>query len=140
MADKKPDWVEPAEDPKSFEKIKKMLDDNSIKYEINKHAPVKTSEEAAEVRGVSLASGAKAMVLKDTGKKLALEGVPFYLAVLSASTRFSSKAFKKMINCKSLRFATPEEVFQTTGCLSGAVSPFGKIFGLPVWVDRSLSK
>jgi prolyl-tRNA editing enzyme YbaK/EbsC (Cys-tRNA(Pro) deacylase) len=80
------------------------------------------------------------MVLKDTGKKLALEGVPFYLAVLSASTRFSSKAFKKMINCKSLRFATPEEVLQTTGSLSGAVSPFGKIFGLPVWVDRSLSK
>ena len=99
-----------------------------------------TCEEAAEVRGVSLDSGAKAMVLKDTGKKLALEGVPFYLAVLSASKRFNSKAFKKIINCKSLRFATPEEVFATTGCLPGAVPPFGKLFGVPVWVDRSLSK
>lgn len=66
-----------------------------------------TSEEAATVRGVSLASGAKAMLIKDSGKTLTLEGVPFYLAVMSASTRFSSKQFKKIINCKNIRFATP---------------------------------
>ena len=107
MADKKDDWVEPAENPASFEKIKAFLGEKKVKFNITEHKAVRTSEEAAEVRGVSLASGAKAMVLKDTGKKLALEGVPFYLAVLSASNRFSSKAFKKMINCKSLRFATP---------------------------------
>jgi len=80
------------------------------------------------------------MLLKDTGKKLSLEGVPFYLAVLSASKRFSSKAFKKIISCKSVRFATPEEVFTVTGSLPGAVSPFGRVFNIPVWVDRSLSK
>ena len=99
-----------------------------------------TCEEASEVRGVSLDSGAKAMLLKDTGKKLATEGVSYYLAVLSASKRFSSKQFKKIISCKSVRFATPEEVFTTTGCLPGAVPPFGKLFGVPVWVDRSLGK
>jgi len=140
MTDEKSTWVEPEENPASFEKIKALLDGEKIKYDLTEHKVVMTCEEAAEVRGVSLDSGAKAMVLKDTGKKLALEGVPFYLAVLSASKRFNSKAFKKIINCKSLRFATPEEVFQTTGCLPGAVPPFGKIFGVPVWVDRSLSK
>jgi prolyl-tRNA editing enzyme YbaK/EbsC (Cys-tRNA(Pro) deacylase) len=31
------------------------------------------------------------MLIKDCGKKLTIEGVPFYLAVLSASNRFSSK-------------------------------------------------
>lgn len=66
-----------------------------------------TSEEAATVRGVSLASGAKAMLIKDSGKTLTLEGVPYYLAVMSASTRFSSKQFKKIINCKNIRFASP---------------------------------
>jgi Ala-tRNA(Pro) deacylase len=84
-----------------------MLDGAKIKYDLSEHKAVKTSEEAAEVRGVSLASGAKAMLLKDTGKKLALDGVPFYMAIVSASCRFSSKTFKKLINCKSLRFATP---------------------------------
>ena len=140
MDDKKEEWVEPAESPDSFEKIKAFLEQQKVKFEMTTHEPVRTSEEAAKVRGVSLASGAKAMILKDTGKKLAMEGVPFYLAVLSASNRFSSKQFKKIINCKSLRFATPEECFQKTGCLSGAVSPFGKMFGMPVWVDRGLSK
>lgn len=116
------------------------MEEKGVKYEISTHKPVLTSEEAAEVRGVSLDTGAKAMLLKDTGKKLATEGVPFYLAILSASKRFSSKQFKKIISCKSIRFATPEEVYNTTGCLTGAVPPFGKIFGVPVWVDRSLSK
>ena len=41
---------------------------------------------------------------------------------------------------KNIRFATPQEVFETTGCLPGAVPPFGKIFGLKVYVDRSLGK
>jgi len=99
-----------------------------------------TSEEAALVRGVSLDSGSKAILLKDSGKKLALEGVAFYLAILSASKKFSSKQFKKIINCKNIRFATPEEVYTTTGCLPGAVPPFGRVFGIPVWVDRSIKR
>ena len=61
-----------------------------------------TCEEAAEVRGVSLDSGAKAMLLKDTGKKLALEGIPFYLAILSAGKRFNSKAFKKIVRFRKM--------------------------------------
>jgi Ala-tRNA(Pro) deacylase len=44
MADKKPEWFEPAEDSKSFEKIKAMLDENSIKYKISEHKAVTTSE------------------------------------------------------------------------------------------------
>ena len=99
-----------------------------------------TCEEAAEVRGVELKSGAKAMLLKDTGKKLSREGVSYYLAVLSGANKFSSKQFKKTISCKSFRFASPQEVFETTGCLPGAVSPFGSIFNIPTWVDRSLGK
>jgi Ala-tRNA(Pro) deacylase len=69
-----------------------------------------------------------------------MEGAPFYLAIMSAARKFNSKQFKKIINCKSIRFASPEEVFKTTGCLPGAVPPFGRIFGVPVWVDRSLSR
>jgi len=117
-----------------------FLKEKGVDFKLSEHKAVLTSEEAAEVRGVTLASGAKAILLKDTGKKLALEGVPFYLAVQSASSKFASKTFKKLINTKSIRFATPEEVWNTTGCLPGAVAPFGKIFGVPTWVDRSMSK
>ena len=76
---------ETKEDPATFERIKKKLDELGIEYKLTIHEPVKTSEEAAAVRGVTLASGAKAVILKDCGKKLAKEGVPFYLLVQSAS-------------------------------------------------------
>jgi len=80
---------------------------------------VLTSQEAADVRGVSLNSGAKAIVLAAPGDYEKL----FYLAVMSAGRRFDSKAFRKIIKTKKLRFATNEEVYELSGCLSGAVPP-----------------
>ena len=41
---------------------------------------------------------------------------------------------------KSQKFASEEEIIEVTGSPMGAVSPFGSIFNVPVWVDRSLSK
>lgn len=139
MEDSK-EWKEPEENPATFEKVKAMLNEAKVKYEVSEHQPVLTSEEAAKVRGVSLESGAKAMLLKDTGKKLAMEGVPYYMAIISASCRFSSKQFKKLIKCKSLRFASPQEVWESTGTVTGAVPPFGRIFNMPLWVDRSMGR
>jgi len=133
-------WEEPAENPATFEKVKAMLEEAKVKFDLSEHKAVLTSEEAAEVRGVSLESGAKAMLLKDTGKKLALEGVPFYMAIISGSKRFSSKHFKKLISSKSIRFATPKEVWEKTGCVTGGVPPFGRMFGIPLWVDRSMGR
>ena len=138
--DSKTQWVEPEENPGTFQKLKAMLEESKVQFELTTHKPVLTSEEAAAVRGATLDSGSKAILLKDSSKKLVLEGVPFYLAILSASKKFSSKQFKKIINCKNIRFATPEEVYTTTGCLPGAVPPFGRLFGIPVWVDRSIKR
>ena len=71
MTDKQENtWQEPEENPSTMEKVKAFLDERKVKYEVSSHKAVLTSEEAAEVRGVSLDTGAKAMLLKDTGKKL----------------------------------------------------------------------
>ena len=78
---------------------------------------------------------AKAMLVKDSKGK-----VPFYLAILSASAKFNSKQFKKITKMKSNAFANEQEIIDVTGSPMGAVSPFGSIFNVPVWVDRSLSK
>ncbi len=97
-----------------------------------------TSKEAAEVRGVSLASGAKAMLLKDNSSKSIENSLLYTLAVMSASKKFSWKLVKKVLKIKNMRFATPEEVFSITGCRPGAVPPFGSVFGVPTIVDESL--
>ena len=130
------------EDPATFERIKAKLDEMGIDYKLTVHAPVKTSEEAAAIRGVSVDSGAKAMILKDSGKTRAKPGVDFYLCVVSASKRFDNKKFKKLTKVKGCRFATPEEVLEYSGCISGAVPPFGSLFTKPTLtlVDDSLAQ
>ena len=99
------------------------------------HAPVRTSEEAAEVRGATLASGAKAMLLAiKVGSASSM-----VLVVISASAKMDSKAFKKTVpGCKSTRFASEEEVKTITGCVPGAVPPFGSVWGLQTYMDASL--
>ena len=99
-----------------------------------------TSEQAAQVRGVDLATGAKALILKASSAKKVDSGV-FYLAVFSASLRFDSKKFRKLVKASKLRFASVEEVYDICYCKSGAVPPFGSLFNKPIKtiVDSSLS-
>ena len=72
------------EDPATFEAIEKLLSSNNIQYKKLTHKPTKTSEESAQVRGVSLASGAKAMLIKQEKDSI------FVLLVLSAARKLSS--------------------------------------------------
>ena len=48
-----------------------MIDKAEVPYKLTTHAPVYTSQEAADIRGVHLKSGAKAIVLASpvAGKK-----------------------------------------------------------------------
>jgi len=64
-------WEEPAETPDTFNKVEEFLKAAGVTPTITEHEAVLTCEQAAEVRKVPLASGAKALLLKDGGKKLA---------------------------------------------------------------------
>ena len=116
----------------AFDKITKLLDENNIEYEIKEHEAVRTSEEAAAVRGDDLKIGAKALILKI--------GDTFVMVILSAAKKLNSKKLKKIFKTKNLRFATPEEVFELTGCKPGGVPPFGNIFNIEFLVDKSITK
>jgi Ala-tRNA(Pro) deacylase len=90
-----------------------------------------TSEEAAAVRGTSLASGAKALVVK--------AGDAFALLVLPADRKLDSRKARTSLGVKALRFATREEVEQLTGLQPGSIPPFGSLFGLPTLCDPALA-
>ena len=51
---------------KVFEQIDQLLTQAGVKFDVVEHRAVYTSEEAAEVRGSSLASGAKALPVSYT--------------------------------------------------------------------------
>jgi Ala-tRNA(Pro) deacylase len=115
---------------KPYESIIKVLRRNSIKFEELAHEPVFTSEQAAKVRGLSLDSGAKSLLLKANDK--------YVLVVMSGSKRIDSKKLKTTLGTKKIRFATPAEVKEQMGCEIGACYPFGGIVNLNTYLDESL--
>mmetsp|Transcript_7516 Transcript_7516/g.8488 ORF Transcript_7516/g.8488 Transcript_7516/m.8488 type:complete len:130 (+) Transcript_7516:1-390(+) len=100
------------ENPATYERLIELLKENNIEYKLTTHKPTKTSQESADVRGATLASGAKAMLIVDHSKKFNLV---YFLCVMSAARKISWKKVKGIIGTKKLRLATVEEVIAKTG-------------------------
>jgi Ala-tRNA(Pro) deacylase len=115
-----------------FQRIEAWLQEQAAPYQVLRHAPVYTSEEAAQVRGTPLASGAKALVCK------AEEG--FVMFVIPADRKLASGAIRRAKGWRKLRFASREEVVERTGLQPGSIPPFGSLFGLPTLCDAGLGR
>jgi len=114
-----------------FERLQRRLQEAGVPFDIMRHEPVFTSEEAARVRGAPLASGAKALICKTDER--------FVMFVMPADRRLDSKLVRKQCGVKSLRFATREEVLKLSGLAPGSIPPFGSLFGLATWCDALLA-
>lgn len=131
--------VATGENDATHQQLISTLDRAGAEYTRSAHVAVRTSEEAAAARGSSLASGAKAMLLSvkpAPAAGSASEGL--VLAVISAAAKLDSKLLRQTCGWKSTRFASEEEVLSLTGCLPGAVPPFGSLWGIPTYMDASL--
>ncbi len=102
----------------TLENVLKILDQKKIEYKKSEHEAVRTSEEAAKLRGVDLKTGVKAMLLKSSEGR-------FIMVLIEADKRVDLKKISEMEETKKLRFATMEEVSEETGCEPGGVPPFG---------------
>jgi Ala-tRNA(Pro) deacylase len=103
-----------------------------VAFRLLEHAPVRTSAEAAAVRGTALEAGAKALVVRADER-------PVHL-VLPAHRRIDNARLRGVLGARRLRFVTPDELWALTGCVPGAVPPFGNLFGLEVLVDEELTR
>ncbi len=112
------------------ERIRELLQDRAVSFTLKEHAPVKTSQEAADVRGTPLHEGAKALVFAADDAVV--------LAVVPAHKRVGTRAFKRAFGVKNLRMVNPDELRELTGLPVGAVPPFGSVLDLPTYVDRGL--
>ena len=109
-----------------------LLDQAGVPYRVLRHEPVYTSEQAAAVRGVPLASGAKALVVL-------LDRQP-HMLVIPADRKLASKVVRKHFSARSLRFASRGEIEELTGLQPGAIPPFGSLFGLHTTCDPRLGR
>ncbi len=116
---------------KTVELLEKFLEQGTW-FEVFIHEPVRTSEEASKLRhGYSITNGAKALILKtDTG---------FLMVVVPGDQKFDKAKLKSCLGIKDVRFATEDEVYSITeGVLVGGVPPFGSVFNLKTYVDKTV--
>jgi Ala-tRNA(Pro) deacylase len=111
--------------------VKKFLNCNKISYHISEHEPVFTSKQAAKVRQSELKTGVKALMLKS-------EKGAFIMGLVAADRRLDLKKLAKIVETKKLQLASPQEVLDVTGCEVGSVPPFGNLFGLTIYLDKSV--
>jgi len=114
------------------DRLQESLKQHAVSFTVLGHEPVFTSEQAAAARGTSLASGAKALVVK--------AGEKFVLLVLPADRKLDSRKARDTLGVKSLRFASKEEIQSLTGLQPGAIPPFGSLFQLPTYCDPALGE
>ncbi len=114
-----------------FERVREFLERAGVAFTVLRHEPVFTSEQAAAVRGTSLSSGAKALVMK--------AGDRFVMLVLPADRKLDSRKARSGLGVKALRFANKEEVEALTGLQPGSIPPFGSLFGLPTYCEPALA-
>ncbi|MEZ6255856.1 MAG: YbaK/EbsC family protein [Patescibacteria group bacterium] len=113
-----------------LDRILEILETNKISYKRLEHEYVRTSKEAASIRGVSESTGAKALILTgDCGD---------ILCVLPGDQKLDLKKIKTHLNVKNLCLASPDNVKELTGLEVGSIPPFGVVLNLRTLYDRSL--
>lgn len=113
------------------EKIRKYLDDNHVKYLTIAHSPAYTANDIAHAAHVSGREMAKTVMVDTDGRLV--------MVVLPASKRLSFVEAARVVGGKNVRLAHEYEFASLfPGCETGAMPPFGNLYGVEVYVDPSL--
>jgi Ala-tRNA(Pro) deacylase len=115
-----------------FSRVEALLKSAGVPFEVLRHEPVFTSQEAARVRGVDLSTGAKALVCKADDE--------FLIFVIPGDRRLDSRGVRRRLGFRRLRFANQEEVLELTGLEPGSIPPLGSVFGLNTLCDERLGE
>jgi Ala-tRNA(Pro) deacylase len=114
-------------------KLKEMLDEAKISYEVHSHLQAFTAQETAARQHLSGKDMAKVVMLEVDGA--------LAMAVIPASRMISLNAVKASLGAKEVRLATEDEfASRFPECEIGAMPPFGNLFDLPVYVDPTLEE
>ena len=116
-----------------LEKLESYLGARDIPFAHSVHRLAFTAQGVAQAEHISGRMVAKAVVLLADGV--------FALAVLSADRLVDLRELRSLMGVKDLRLATEREIqFLFPDCELGAMPPFGNLYGLPVYVESSLTR
>lgn len=116
-----------------MQKLIKLLDKNKVKYEKILHRTVYTAYDKAQTLKVPKKIVGKSLVLKVNGK--------LGIVLIGANKNLDLKKFKNVLKAKKVDFVS-EKIIKNrfNGVKVGAIPPFGNLWGLPTFIERTLTK
>ncbi len=110
-----------------------FLDRHDVPYTVITHSPAYTAQGIAGLTHISGKELAKTVVVKLDGK--------LAMAVLPANFHVDLAALRRVLKAKTAMLAAEEEFEDRFAeCETGAMPPFGNLYGLPVFVDENLAR
>ncbi|MCX7886506.1 MAG: deacylase [Verrucomicrobiae bacterium] len=108
-----------------------LLDKHNVRYSVLHHPEAFTAQELSALEGIKGRYHAKVVMVR--------AGQQMIMTVLPADRRIDLQRLGQLLGAP-VTLATEEE-FKTffPDCAVGTMPPFGKLYGLPTWVDSSLT-
>jgi Ala-tRNA(Pro) deacylase len=116
-----------------LKKMREVLDEAKVSYEVYNHALAYTAQEIAAKQHFSGNEMAKVVMLEtDDG---------LVMGVVRGNDKISLHQACESLGSRHARLATEDEfVSRFPDCEIGAMPPFGNLFGVKVFVDPALAK
>jgi Ala-tRNA(Pro) deacylase len=109
------------------------LKHNGVSYEIIEHTPAFSAHEVAVASHVQDKDLAKTLVVNTDGK--------YCMVVMPADHRLDEHKLGELVNAKNVHLAKEENLKALfPDCEIGAMPPFGNLYALPVYIDKTLTE
>lgn len=118
---------------KCRERLESYLRQQQVAFDVQQHNTAFTAQEVAQTEHIPGKLVAKSVVVWADGQLIML--------VLPATSRVEFAGLNKAIGAHMTRLAHEEEFTGTfPDCEVGAMPPFGNLYDVPVYVDKSLTE
>lgn len=114
-------------------RLTEYLDAHSVKYVVISHSPAYTAQGIAGLAHIPGKELAKTVIVKLDGS--------LAMAVLPAKFHVDLAALRRVANAKTAALASEDEFKDRfVECETGAMPPFGNLYGLTIFADESLEE
>ena len=116
-----------------LKKLKLILDEAKVPYEVYSHALAYTAQGIAARQHVSGNELAKVVMIEADDQLV--------MGVIRGNDKIALHVVEESLNVRHARLATEDDfIARFPECEIGAMPPFGHLFGLNVYVDPALAK
>jgi Ala-tRNA(Pro) deacylase len=114
-------------------KLKEFLDSRGVKYVSIQHSPAFTAPEIAASAHIAGSDFAKTVIVKIDGQMA--------MVVLPAHRKIVISELRDLLLSEKVELATEDEFMgRFPDCDLGAMPPFGNLYDMPVYIDKSLTE